>query len=302
MFTGSMADDTNREPAGDGPSLKDRRRLDEQARLFRSMHEAGTPLVLPNVWDAGSAALIAAAGARAVATSSGGVAWSLGRADGQQLTRRDMAWAVRRVAAVVDVPVTADVEGGYGPGPDDVAATVEAVIEAGAVGVNLEDSRAPGGPLFSVEEQTDRIRAAREAATAHGVPHFVVNARTDVVLFRIGDEGDRPEQVLRRCAAYAEAGANSLFVPGLLDLAALGRVAKEVPLPLNAMAVPGGPTIADLAGAGARRISLGTTLAEVAYGAARRAAEEILGAGTFEQSAGAMPYPELNALFPPRAR
>src|SRR5580704_8127157 len=131
----------------------------DTAENLRALHAAGT-LVLPNAWDAGSAAL---AGAQAIATTSGGIAWSLGRCDGQRLTRAEMIERVREIVAAVTIPVTADIEGGYGPRPEDVASTVEAVIAAGAVGVNIEDSRAPGGALFDPAEQAARIQAARAA-------------------------------------------------------------------------------------------------------------------------------------------
>lgn len=270
-------------------------KLNSRAQLLRSLH--GQTLVLPNAWDAASAALIARAGASAIGTTSGGVAWSLGRPDGQNLTREEMAAAVGRIVAAVDVPVTADLEGGYGPEPADAAATVRAAIEAGAVGMNLEDSEAPGGPLFSVEAQVERLRAARDAARAVGVPEFVVNARTDVFLFRIGDPDDRLDEVRRRGEAYAAAGADCLFVPGLLDLVVLRRLVGELSLPVNAMAGRGGPSVAELAGAGVRRISVGTAIAQVAYGAAQRAARELVTSGTYGAFEGASDYFELNGLF-----
>jgi len=275
--------------------MTDQQSLDERARRLRSLHDGGA-LVLPNAWDAASAALVGAAGARALATTSGGIAWSLGRPDGQRLTRQEMADAVRRITAVVDIPVTADMEGGYGPEPEDVAATVEATLDAGAVGFNLEDSQ-PNGQLFDVAAQSERIRAARRAATTCGVPHFVINARTDVFLAQVGEPGGRLDEVRNRARAYAEAGADCLFVPGLLDLAGLQALTKEVPGAVNAMAVPGGPSIAELAAAGVRRISVGTTLAQVAYGAAQRAAAEILASGTFGACAGSLGYPDVNSLF-----
>ncbi|SCK55808.1 isocitrate lyase/phosphoenolpyruvate mutase family protein [Streptomyces sp. WMMB 322] len=278
--------------------MPDRRTLNDKARLLRSLHDVqdGEALVLPNAWDAAGAALIAGAGARAVATTSGGIAWSLGRPDGQHLTRQEMAEALRRIVAAVDVPVTADVEGGYGPAPGDVRTTVEAVIEAGAAGINLEDSRAPGGPLFDPGAQARRITAARRAAAAGAVPDLVVNARTDVFLAEIGAPEGRLDEVLRRGLAYAGAGADCLFVPGLLDAASLKALAHELPMPVNAMAVPGGPDIAELAAAGVRRISVGATLAQVAHGALRRAAAGIL-AGTFEDCAGALEFAEVDSLF-----
>lgn len=279
------------------PHMTDPHTLTHRARLLRSLHEGDDALVLPNAWDAASAALVAKAGARAVATTSGGVAWALGRADGQRLTRTEMADAVGRIAAAVEVPVTADVEGGYGPGPEDVAATVRAVLDAGAVGINLEDSTAPGGPLFTVEAQTERIRAARAAAEAYGVPEFVLNARTDVFLFGVGEPGGRAAAVTGRARAYAEAGADCLFVPGLLDLDTLRDLAGALSVPVNAMARPGGPGVAELSAAGVRRVSVGTGLAEVAYGAAQRAAADLLASGGLASLAGGLPYAEADALF-----
>lgn len=274
--------------------------LNTQAQLLRSYHDPSAPvLVLPNAWDAASAAVIAAAGARAIATTSGGVAWSLGRPDGQALGRDEMIDVLRRVVATVDVPVTADVEAGYGPAPADVAATVRAVIDAGAVGINLEDSQAPGGPLFDVDAQTERIRAAREAAAAGGVPGLVINARTDVHLLQIGPPEGRDDEVRSRAKAYAAAGADCLFVPGLLDLAELAAlVAVVAPLPVNAMAGPAGPSIAELAATGIRRISVGSGVAQAAYTVAQRAAGELLTSGTYGALAEAIDFPTLNRMFP----
>ncbi|MFJ3663751.1 isocitrate lyase/phosphoenolpyruvate mutase family protein [Streptomyces sp. NPDC090119] len=256
-----------------------------------------TVLVLPNAWDAASAAVIAAAGAPAIATTSGGVAWSLGKGDGQQATRDEMLAAAARIAAAVDVPVTVDVEGGYGADPAEVARTVAAVVAAGAVGINLEDSGAADGALFTPAEQAARIAAARTAAAEAGLPELVINARTDVYLFGIGEESGRQADVLTRAAAYAEAGADGLFVPGLLDLPALTDLAERSPLPVNAMAGPGGPSVAELAKAGVRRVSVGTGVAQAAYTAARRATLELLGAGTYDELADSLDYFQLNGLF-----
>ncbi|MFJ9839316.1 isocitrate lyase/phosphoenolpyruvate mutase family protein [Kitasatospora sp. NPDC101155] len=264
----------------------------ERALRLRGLVEEGV-LVLPNAWDAGSAAVIASAGARAIATTSGGVSWSLGRGDGQRMDRATAVEAARRVVAAVDLPVTVDAEGGYGPLPADVAATVTELVAVGAAGVNLEDSTAVGGPLFPVAEQAERLRAARTAAAAAGLPELLVNARTDVFLFGLGGLDD----VLVRAEAYAEAGADGLFVPGLLDLDALAELCKRTPLPVNAMAVAGGPTVAELAATGVRRISVGTGLAQLAYTAARRAAVELLGAGTLTELDGALGFGELNGLY-----
>ncbi|MGH3071949.1 MAG: isocitrate lyase/PEP mutase family protein [Gaiellaceae bacterium] len=272
--------------------------LEGRASRLRSLHGDGPVLVLPNAWDAASAVVIEEAGAAAIATTSAGVAWALGFPDGEQLTRDVMLGAVSRIAAAVAVPVTADVEAGYGPEPTDVAATVEATLAAGAVGINLEDSSGPA-ELFGRDAQSERIRAARDAATAAAVPSFVINARTDVFLREIGDAGGRLDDVLARAAAYAEAGADCLFVPGLLDLAVLESLASSAPLPVSAMARPGGPTITELAATGVRRISVGPAISEAAYGLARRAARELLEDGTYESLAGAISFPELQSLLSP---
>jgi 2-methylisocitrate lyase-like PEP mutase family enzyme len=264
-----------------------------RAEALRALHEH--TLVLPNAWDAASAAIIARAGAAAIATTSGGVAWSAGRPDGHGLTRAEAAELTGRIARAVTVPVTADIEGGYGPSPDDVAATVRAVVEAGAVGVNLEDSRAPGGPLFAPAEQVDRIAAARAAATELDLPELWINARTDVYLFGIGDPDGRLNDVLSRSEEYAAAGADSLFVPGLIELDTLGTLVKESPVPINVMVWPGAPTVAELAGVGVRRISVGTGIAQAAYGVAHRAAVELLTEGTYGALADGLDFGVINS-------
>lgn len=267
-----------------------------KAASLRALHDSGV-LVLPNAWDAGSAALIAQAGAKAIATTSAGVAWSLGRPDGQQLTRTEMIEQVRRIAAAVDVPVTADVEAGYGPAPEDVAATVEAVVAAGAVGVNIEDSKAPGGPLFDIAEQAQRLRAARAAVQRAGLAEFVINVRTDVYLFQIGAPQGRLDEVLARASAYADAGADSLFVPGLVDLDTVTALVQACPLPINVMAGPGAPTVAEFASAGVRRVSVGTSISQAAYSLAQRAAVELLTEGTYTTLDGALNFGALNGTF-----
>lgn len=266
-----------------------------KASAFRELHREGT-LVLPNAWDAGSAAIIAAEGARAIATTSAGVSWALGRSDGQHLSREEMVEVIRRIAATVDAPVTADIEGGYGAGPDAVAATVSEVIEAGAVGINLEDSGAPNGGLFDAASQADRIRAARAAATEAGLPELFINARTDVYLFGIGEPGGRLDDVLERAAAYADAGADGLFVPGLLELDTLTTLTSKISLPVNAMVWPGAPDVATLRAAGVRRVSLGQGIAQAAYTVTRRAAAEALTTGTYDALAGADDFGAINTV------
>ena len=267
-----------------------------KAQSLQALHDGGV-LILPNAWDAGSAALIARAGAKAIATTSGGIAWSLGRSDGQRLTRAEMIEQVRRIVAAVDIPVTADVEGGYGPGPDDVEATIEAVVAVGAAGVNIEDSRAPGGPLFAATAQAERVRAARSAADRARLPELLINVRTDVFLYRIGAPEGRLEDVVLRSSAYAEAGADSLFVPGLADLDIVTSLVQMSPLPINVMAGPGAPTIAEFEAAGVRRVSVGTAISQAAYSIAQRAATELLTKGTYTQLEGALNFGTINATF-----
>jgi 2-methylisocitrate lyase-like PEP mutase family enzyme len=272
-----------------------------RARAFREMHApaAGRVLVLPNAWDAMSARMIERAGAPAIATTSAGVSWGLGRRDGHGVSRDAMLDVVRRIVAVVRVPVTADVEGGYGAGtPDDVAATVRGALDAGAVGVNLEDSSAPGGGLHDVAAQAERIAAAREAAGEAGA---FLNARIDTYLLRIGPDAERFDETVRRAHAYARAGADGVFIPGVVDAPTVRRLAAAVPVPLNVMAGPGAPSVAELRALGVARVSLGPTLAQAAMAAVGHAATAVLRDGTYEALAGALPFQEADALFGPRA-
>ncbi|MEV4759654.1 isocitrate lyase/phosphoenolpyruvate mutase family protein [Micromonospora sp. NPDC049559] len=264
-----------------------------QATLFRTLHTGDQPLVLVNAWDAASAGIVAAAGARAVATTSAGVAWSLGTPDGDTLDRDAAVALVRRVADAVTVPVSADIESGYGATPDDVAETIRAVLAAGAVGVNLEDAWHGGSaPLREVADQCARIAAARAAADATGVPLFL-NARIDTYL---GGGADLTE-TLERAGAYLAAGADGIFVPGVVDPETIGTLVKEISAPVNVMAGPGAPPVRVLADLGVARVSLGSAVAQAAYAVARRAAQEAFGAGTYDSLTDALDYPELNGLL-----
>jgi 2-methylisocitrate lyase-like PEP mutase family enzyme len=257
----------------------------QHAQAFASLHKPGEPLLLPNAWDVASAVAIAGAGAKAIATTSAGVAWSLGVPDGAGLGAERAAAVIARIVAALDVPVSADIEAGY----TDVAATVTAVLQAGAVGVNIEDRR-DGSGLYAPAEQAGRLAAARTAArtAAGGIP-FWINARTDVFLSGTG----RIDDALERSAAYAAAGADSLFVPGLVDPAAIAELAAG-PLPVAVMVWPGAPSVAELAAAGAVRISLGSAIAQAAYAVAVRAATELLTSGTYDSVADGIAYATMN--------
>jgi 2-methylisocitrate lyase-like PEP mutase family enzyme len=266
------------------------------AAAFRDLHHrpGGVILVLPNAWDAMSARVIEQAGARAVATTSAGVSWALGRPDGQAVSRAEMIDAVRLIARAVRVPVTADVESGYGTGsPGDVAETARAVVAAGAVGINLEDSPGTGGePLLSVAEQEARLRAARDASA-----DLFVNARVDVYLKQVGPESGRFDEAVRRSRAYVGAGADGVFVPGVVDPPTVGRLVEAVGAPLNIMAGPGAPSVGELARLGVARVSVGPSITRAAMAKIRAAARELLTGGTYEALVDGIPFPEANALF-----
>lgn len=269
----------------------------ERAERLRALHRGPDVLLLVNAWDAASARLVEAAGFPAVATSSAGVAFALGRPDGERVTREEMLAAVARIARAVRVPVTADMEAGYGAGPDAAAATAAGVIAAGAVGMNLEDWDARAGRLFDVAAQEERLRAARAAGARAGVP-LVINARTDVFHAPEVPPEARLAEAVRRGNRYAAAGADCVFVPFLSDGATIGTLAREIAAPLNVLGGPGAPTVAELARLGVRRISTGSGPARAAYGRLRRAAQLIAEEGRFDAlAADAVGYDEMQRLL-----
>jgi 2-methylisocitrate lyase-like PEP mutase family enzyme len=272
--------------------------LRAKADAFRSMHHAPPLLVLPNAWDAVTARLFVKAGARAIATTSAGVAATLGYADGQNVPSELMMQAIARIANAVSVPVTADIESGYADSPKELAESMRAVINAGAIGVNLEDATGdPSQPLFVMEEQIERIRAAREAADNINVP-VVINARTDVYLEKVGEPATRFAETVRRLNAYHEAGANCLFVPGVTDMPTLTRLVRGVTGPLNVLAGPGMPPVADLQRIGIARLSVGSGIMRATLAVARDAAGELLQKGTYNTFLDRnIPYNEVNELM-----
>ncbi|MDF1504609.1 isocitrate lyase/phosphoenolpyruvate mutase family protein [Roseisolibacter sp. H3M3-2] len=271
------------------------------AARFRALHAPGAhrPLVLVNAWDAMTARLVEAAGAPALATTSAGVAWALGRPDGQAVTREAMLDAVRLIAGAVRIPVTADVESGYGSGtPQDAAATARGVLDAGAVGLNLEDAPGKDGAVVvDAEYHAERIAAMRAAAG----PALFINARTDAILRKVGaDDAARFDEAVRRARLYVEAGADGIFVPGATDAELIRRLAAAVGAPLNVIGGPGVPTIPELGALGVARVSVGPGLARAVMAHVRRAAAELLGAGTYGEIGDQVPSPEANALFAAR--
>lgn len=230
----------------------------DKAHAFRALHRPGDPLVLFNIWDAGSAKAVAQADAKALATGSWSVAAANGFADGEQLPL-DIALAnLRCIVAATDLPVTIDLESGYGPDSADVGRCVSAAIEAGAIGCNLEDSFPDNGRLREADDQTARLMAARSAAESADLAFFI-NARTDVFFQKPAPEHDESmvDDALTRAHAYAKAGADGLFVPGLINETLIARLAKASPLPINIMAGSATPSLARLSNIGVARVSHG---------------------------------------------
>jgi 2-methylisocitrate lyase-like PEP mutase family enzyme len=261
------------------------------AAEFRQLHVSPDLLILTNVWDAISARLLVSLGATAVATSSAAVAWSHGYPDGNALPVPLLIATVRDIARVVSLPITADIEGGYSDDPHVVGETIGTLINVGVVGINLEDGSGPPDLLRA------KIHAARQAADRTGVPIFV-NARTDVFLHKTTSGADALAEVVTRANGYAEAGADGIFVPGVTDVRAIERLAKEIPRPLNVMARPGLPPGRDLQRLGVRRLSAAAWLARVALHAFSESAAAFLATGESDLLAGASgPSMDYNALL-----
>jgi 2-methylisocitrate lyase-like PEP mutase family enzyme len=251
----------------------------EKAARLRELHRPGDPLVLVNAWDAASARLAVAAGAPAVATSSAAAANQLGYPDGQAISRDEMLAAVGVIARAVEVPVTADMEAGYGDDAGAARATALGVTEAGAVGLNLEDTADAGG-LLPVERFVEKIAAVRAVGEETGIP-LVLNARTDVFIRQIGDPDTRLDHSVERGRAYLAAGADCVFVPAVVDEATIGALARGIDGPVSVLATAATPTVPVLARLGVARISLGPGPYRAALTAMRRMAEEVYGMGTF---------------------
>ena len=230
----------------------------ERAERFHTLHQKGAPLVLFNIWDVGSALTIAKAGADALATGSWSIASAQGFGDGEKIPRQLLMDMLLRITTATELPVSVDLESGYGETLEAVAETLALSVKVGAIGCNLEDSYPADGSLREVKAAALRIRAARRAVEA-ACPRYFINARTDVFFqaSAAGHQDSMVEEVLARARAYAEAGANGLFVPGLNDLALIRKLTSESPLPLNVMRLRESPTIAELAAAGVARTSHG---------------------------------------------
>lgn len=261
------------------------------------MHTGTSAVLLPNVWDVASAGIIEEAGYQAIATTSAGIAFAQGFPDGQKIPGDQMITAIAHIASAVRVPVTADVEAGYGQRPDDAARTARGVIESGAVGMNFEDATGDGDhPLTELTLQLERIQAIRETADELRVP-IVLNARTDVYLLQIGEPSRRYDEAVRRLSAFRDAGADCVFVPGVRDAETIGRIVADLKCPVNILGVPGSPPVPELVKLGVKRISLGSGPMRSSLGLLRRLAEEVKTSGTYKLMEGAPSHAEMNRLM-----
>ena len=273
----------------------------ELARQFLALHDGQNILVLPNAWDVASARIFEDAGFPAIGTTSAGVANSFGYADGQKIPRKEMLAVAHRIAEAVDIPVTADVEAGFGSTPEEVADTAREVIAAGAVGMNLEDGvdEKPGW-LADVNRQKEIIQAVLEVSASAGVT-FVLNARTDVFLNGIGPAETRLARTIERLNAYQAAGAQSVFAPGVKDKETIAQLARGVAGPLNILATIGTPPIAELQQLGVARVSVGSGPMRATLGFLGRMARQLRGEGVFTMmTEGALPYADANRLVQPK--
>jgi 2-methylisocitrate lyase-like PEP mutase family enzyme len=271
--------------------------MPDQAELLRSLHQKPPILVLPNAWDAVSARVFQAEGFPAIATTSAGVAASLGYPDGGIVPPREMMEAVARIVRAVTVPVTADIEHAYGATPDAVADNVLRVIAAGAVGINLEDCVPGAADLEPVTLQADKIATVAKAAKTSGV-RVVINARTDVYLREIGAPESRLGVAIERGKAFLAAGADCVFVPGVRDAETIAALVAGIGGPINILAVKGTPPIGELEALGVARVSVGSGPHRATLALIRDIARELKTTGTYKMfTSHAVPYDEANELM-----
>jgi 2-methylisocitrate lyase-like PEP mutase family enzyme len=269
-----------------------------KAEKFRKLHHGPHILALPNAWDVVSARILEEVGHPAIATSSAAMAFSHGYPDGQRISRSEMLDAVARITRAVRVPVTADLESGYGKTPEEIADFTKAMIAVGAVGLNFED--VTGDDESSHVElglQVKKIRAIRETSAALGVP-LVINARTDIYLMPIGPEATRYDRTVERLHAYRDVGADCLFVPGLCDGEIIAKLVKALDAPLNILASQGCPSLDELEKMGVARVSAGSSAMRAAMGAFQHVAKDWLLHGSYHSlQQVTVPYAELNRMM-----
>jgi 2-methylisocitrate lyase-like PEP mutase family enzyme len=272
----------------------------EKAEDFRALHNKGRILTLPNAWDVASARAFENAGFPAVATSSAGMMVSLGYPDGEVIDRSEFVDAIRRIGRVLTVPLSVDVVAGFGDTPDQVAATVRDVVNAGAVGVNIEDFIHAEKTLYPVEKQIEKLKAVKKLQQESNVP-IVINARTDALRFAAGDETARLKEAIRRAIAYKDVGADCVYPMGLTDPVPISTFVTALNFPTNVMVRKGLPSVKELERLGVARVSFGPTASYATMGLLKRISKEVLEKGTYDNLLeGAISYDELNSLATPR--
>ena len=270
----------------------------ERAEQFRKLHRGPRILALPNAWDVASARILEELGYPAIATTSAGIAFSLGYPDGQRVSRDQMLEVVARIAHAVRVPVTADMESGYGTSVKDMTETAKALIAAGAIGLNLEDVTGDDeSSHVETKLQVKKIGAIREISSSLGVP-LVLNARTDIYLMPIGPAETRFDRTVERLRAYHQAGADCLFAPGVQDRETIAKLVRALEAPLNILLTPACPSLRELEKTGVARASAGSAAMRATLGLLRRIGKELMQAGTYScLQDGAVPFDELNQIL-----
>lgn len=259
--------------------------MDERRARFRALHEREQVFVMPNPWDVGSAKLLASLGFEALATTSAGLAWSLGRLD-MQVSREELVAHVAALAAATSLPLNVDSERCFPDEPGGVAATVRMLADAGAAGCSIEDFDPGTGEIEAIEVAAERVASAAEST-------LVLTARAENHLHGVDDL----EDTIRRLQAYRDAGADVVYAPGLADLGSIALVVEEVGVPVNVLSLPSGPTVAELGSVGVRRVSTGGALARAAYGALLAGAQELRDVGTSCYSEAGAPAEALREAF-----
>lgn len=272
----------------------DKERQSEAVKSFLARHQAPPVLLLPNVWDAMSARIFAAAGFDSLATTSAGVAWALGYPDGEIAPWAEVVGATARIVRAAAVPVTADIERGYGDSPEIVGRHVADIIRTGVVGINLEDGL--NGSIRSVDDATARLQAARKAALDEGVP-IVINARCDIFHLQHGQESTRFDAAVARCQAYLAAGADCVYPSGLRDPGLIAAFTRAVGAPVNVTGRPGMPGAAEFERMGVARITIASAPTLVTMGAIRKLAADLRSAGSFDLLSGSFHHPDAQKLF-----
>jgi 2-methylisocitrate lyase-like PEP mutase family enzyme len=283
---------------GRNDSIRGMDLLQRKAETLRALHRCGRILVLPNAWDAASAKVFEKAGFPAIATTSAGIAATMGYADGQRIPRQLMLDTVARIASAVDIPVTADLEAGFATTPEEMRETTERLLETGAVGLNLEDGLREGPlPMVQTSHHVAKIKVVREVCRVAGVD-LVINARTDIYLKCVGETANRFSHTVHRGNNYLAAGADCVFIPGVVEAETIGELATQIQGPINVLAVSGTPRIAELQRLGVARVSFGSAPMRAALSLIEKFAQELRDYGTFDSvTTQAMPYAKANALF-----